>query len=242
MDDQTSMRLPIRLLPRRGKQVFQILFFTFFFGFSLFWIAMASTAVRTGQEIEGEPFAAFPYLFPLFGIPFAVIGLLGLGSAIMKLLPGSPYYYIEIGADGIITRRAWKIRRFAWPELSPFGVSLKVTRNKNGTSKTWWVVALRAADAERLAFEAERYNRSIVQIDAGQYGAGDGDMAATVLADWLSGLRADALERPDGLQIPVAVPPDFRDRAIEVLRTVKASSTVAIAAAARRSSVIDRNG
>jgi hypothetical protein len=40
-----EMRLPIRLLPRRGAQIFPILFFGFFFCFSIFWIAMASGAV-----------------------------------------------------------------------------------------------------------------------------------------------------------------------------------------------------
>jgi hypothetical protein len=234
-----EMRLPIRLLPRRGAQVFQILFFGFFFGFSIFWMAMASSAVMSGDKIEGEPFESLPYLFPLFGIPFAVIGVLGLGSAVMKLLPGSPYYYVEIGKDGITTRKAWKFRRFAWSELSPFGTFLRVTRSKNGTTKTWWVVALRAADADRLAIEAERYKRSILQIDAGQYGSGDADQAATALADWLSELRAEAVAHPARGPASTVVPPDFRDRAIEVAPAAAAQPT-SIAAAAKRSSVIER--
>ena len=229
------MRLPIRLLPRRGRQIFQILFFLVFFGFSLFWIFMASSAMRNGQPIEGEPFDGFRYLFPAFGIPFVLVGIGGIISAIMKLLPGSPYYHVEIAPGGVTTRKAWKIRRFAWSELSPFDVSLKVTRSRNGTSKTWWVVALRAADADRLPFETERYNRSIIQIDAGQYGAGHGDMAATVLADWLSGIRAQAVDHPGRLPEIVPVPPDFRGRAVEVAPTALAS-----AATARRSSVIER--
>jgi hypothetical protein len=233
-----EMRLPIRLVPRRGAQIFQILFFGFFFCFSLFWIAMASTAVMSGEQIEGEPFASLPYLFPLFGIPFVIVGLLGLGAAVMKLLPGSPYYYVEIAGDGIAIRKAWKIRRFAWSELSPFGVALKVTRSKNGTSKTWWAVALRAADAERLAFETERYKRSIIQIDAGQYGDGNDDMAATVLAEWLSEVRGEAVAHPGRMTETIAVPPDFRDRAVEVAPA--AAPAVSVAAAAKRSSVIER--
>ena len=238
--DDIEMRLPIRLVPRRGAQIFQILFFGFFFCFSLFWIAMASSAVMSGQPIQGdEIFERMPYLFPLFGIPFVIVGVLGLGSAVMKLLPGSPYYYVQIAADGITTRKAWKVRRFAWSELSPFGTSLKISRNKNGTSKTWWVVALRAADAERLAFETERYKRSILQIDAGQYGSGNDDMAATVLAEWLSELRAEAVAHPGRMPDTVVVPPDFRDRAIEIA-PAPAAPAVSVAAAAKRSSVIER--
>ncbi len=236
--DQTSMRLPIRLLPRRGAQVFRIGFFAFFLCFSVFWIVMASSGTMKMDDGQ-EPIAGFRYLFPAFGIPFVLVGLFGLFSSFAKVLPGSPYYYVAIAPDGITVRKAWKIRRFAWPELSPFGVSVKVSRNKNSTTTTYWVVALRAADAERLAYEAERYNRSVLQINAGEYGAGDADMAASVLSDWLSQIRAEAVEHPGRLPDMVAVPPDFRDRVIELAPATAGAS--ATAEAPRRSSVIERS-
>ena len=236
--DEISMRLPIRLLPRRGGQVFRIGFFAFFFCFSIFWMVMAASGT---MKIEGgnEPFAGFRSLFPLFGTLFLLVGLFGLAASLVKLLPGSPYYYVEIAPSGIAVRKAWKTRRFAWPELSPFGVSVKVSHSKNGTTTTYWVVALRAADAERLANETERYNRSILQINAGEYGAGAAAMAASVLSDWLSQIRAEAVDHPGRLPDIVAVPPDFRGRAIEVAPDASGAAAPSVAAS-RHSSVIER--
>jgi hypothetical protein len=179
----------------------------------------------------------FRYIFPAFGLPFMIVGLLGLAGSIAKLLPRSPYYYLEVAPDGIAVRKAWKLRRFAWSELSPFGVSIKVRRGKGGTTTTYWVVALRAADAGRATNDNERYNRSILQIDAGEYGAGDADMAASALVDWLNALQAEAVAHPGRLPSDAAIPPDFRDRAIEV---APSGAGAASSPAPRRSSVIER--
>jgi hypothetical protein len=235
MDDVT-MALPIRLVPRKGGAIFRAIFFLFFGGFAVFWIATAASMMGSGQ-VEGEPFQGFRYLFPAFGLPFFAVGLIGFLSSLAKLLPGSPYYHVEIAADGITVRKGWKTRRFAWPALSPFGISVKVSRGKNGTTTTYWVVALRAGDAERLAFESERYNRSVLQIDAGEYCAGDAEHGAPVLVDWLNGIRAEAIERPGHATGAIAVPPDFRDNARALHPAPAAGVQVATP---RRSSVIER--
>ncbi|MGH6892001.1 MAG: hypothetical protein ACREEP_07065 [Dongiaceae bacterium] len=39
---QPEFRLPIRLLPRKRGQIPMLLFFGFFFGFAIFWTAMAA--------------------------------------------------------------------------------------------------------------------------------------------------------------------------------------------------------
>ena len=231
--DETSMRLPIRLLPRKGQQIYRLLFFIFFFTFAVFWIAMAATGTL-GGHMQSEPLPGFRYAFPLFGLPFVLVGLVGIASAIAKMLPGSPFSHVEIAPEGITIRKPWKMRRFAWSQLSPFAVSLKARQDDGGRSTTYWVVALSAADTGRLAIQTERYNRSIVQIDAGEYAGGDTDMAASVLSDWLNQIRTAAVEHPGRLPSVVAVPPDFRDGAIELI-----AASVG-AAAAKRSSVIER--
>jgi len=235
--DEASMRLPIRLLPRRGNQVFRILFFAFFFGFAIFWITMAATMLAQAPT-GNDPFPGFHYIFPLFGLPFMIVGAIGLFSAVMKLLPGSPYYYVEVAPGGVAVRKAWKIRRFAWAEISPFDVAVKIRRTKGGKVTTYWVVAQRAGDAMPATNDNDRYNRSVLQIDAGEYGAGNADMAASALVDWLNGLQSDAVAHPGRLPSITAIPPDFRGRAIEV-RSAAVGAGVA-SPSSRRSGVIER--
>jgi hypothetical protein len=154
----------------------------------------------------------------------------------MKLLPGSPYYYVEVAPRGITVRRAWKIQQFAWPEISSFGVSARTRSTKGGRITTYWVVALRASDESRLANESERYNRSVLQIDTGQYANVEVENAASVLVDWLNGIRTEAIDRPGRASNTVAVPPDFRG----AVREIGPAAVPMPAAQSKRSSVIER--
>jgi hypothetical protein len=232
--DDVVMKLPLRMMPRKFGAVLLCFFFLFFFSFSVFWTIMATTGVMA-HGMENEPFPGFRYAFPAFGIPFMAIGFIGLVTALMKLLPGSPYWHVEIAPQGIKVRRGLKVRRFAWSEISPFGISMKTRSTKGGKVTTYWVVALRARDESFLTVEKERYNRSVLQINAGDYVNEKAEDAATALVDWLNGIRAEAIERPGRAMTPVAVPPDFRGAVREI-----AAVTLSATAAPRRSSVIER--
>jgi hypothetical protein len=235
--NDVAMKLPLRLIPRKIGAVFRSLFFLFFFVFSIFWMTMATVGVMTGG-MEDEPFQGFRYVFPLFGLPFLLIGLVGMASAIVKLLPGSRYYHVEISAQGLRARRNWKIQQLGWSEISPFGLTVKTRSTKGGKVKTYWVVALRAADTSLLTDESERYKRSVLQINTGDYVNMDVEQAASVLVDWLNGIRAEAIDRPGRAVSVIAVPPEFRD----VARPVGSGAGPGGARAApeKRSSVIER--
>jgi hypothetical protein len=228
------MKLPLRLMPRKFGAVLLGCFFLFFFGFAVFWTIMATMGVMTGG-MENEPFPGFRFAFPAFGLPFLVVGFVGLAIALSKLLPGSPYYHVEISPQGVKVRRGWKVQQFAWREISPFGISVKTRSTKGGRITTHWVVALRASDESFLASEKERYNRSVVQIDAGEYTQGKAEDAAVALVDWLNGIRTEAIDRPGRASATTAVPPDFRGAAREI-SAAAGMPTVS----AGRSSVIER--
>lgn len=208
--DNAVWPLPIRLVPRRGAQIFRIVFFTFFVGFALFWIAMAASGTWFADgDRDGGHWAA--YLFPLFGLIFVGIGGMGLAEAIAKLLPGSPYHHLLISGTGLTIRTMWRAQRHAWAELSPFDVSVRTRRDKNGHIRySYYVVALPAADAEKLADENERYNRSVFRIDADEFGADSAATDAADLAAWFNTLRESALDRRLSAAEPVSVPPGFR--------------------------------
>src|SRR6185437_12509968 len=66
-------------LPRRyvRSSIPIVLFGIPFTGFALFWMAGASGVLFAGAAMNGGPggFAAFLACFPLFGLPFLIIGL-----------------------------------------------------------------------------------------------------------------------------------------------------------------------
>jgi hypothetical protein len=233
--DDVVMKLPLRLIPRKLGAVFLCFFFLFFFGFSVLWTIMAATGVMTGG-MEDEPFPGFRYAFPAFGIPFMVVGFVGLTTALMKLLPGSPYWHVEIAPQGIKVRRGLKIRQFAWSEISPFGISVKTRSTKGGKVTTHWVVALRKGDESFMIDDKARYSRSVLQINAGEYTHDKAEDAAAAMVDWLSGIRAEAIERPGRAATTTAVPPDFRG----AVREIGVGSGRMSVTPAGRSSVIER--
>jgi hypothetical protein len=233
--DEVMMKLPLRLVPRKIGAIFLGCFFTFFFGFAVVWTTMATTSVMTGG-MEDEPFPGFRYAFPAFGIPFLLIGFFGLAFAILKLLPGGPYYHVEIAPQGIKVRRAWKVQQFAWPEISPFAVSARTRSTKGGRITTYWVVALRAGDEGQIANESERYRRSVLQINMADYANVEVANAASVMVDWLNGIRAEAIDRPGRAAATTTVPPDFRG----AVREIAAGAGRLAASPTGRSSVIER--
>lgn len=208
--DRTTSPLPIRLVPRRGAQVFQIAFFIFFVGFALFWIAMAASGTWFADGERDRVHWAMN-LFPLFGLIFVGVGVAGLANAIAKLLPGSPYHHLLISSEGLTIRTMWRARHHAWAELSPFDVSVRKHRDKDGDTRySYYVVALPVADAGKLADEDERYNRSVIRIDADEFGADSAATDSADLAAWFSALRESALDRRLSAGEEVAVPPGFR--------------------------------
>src|SRR5919109_3855161 len=114
-----DVQLPIRLLPRKGQQLGLIAFFGFFFGFSIFWMAGASGILDLDDgSINIPPPAGWAEsAFALFGLPFTVIGICGIAGALLRMLPNSPYYHIEINADGLLVRSLFKQTRYAWRDL-----------------------------------------------------------------------------------------------------------------------------
>ncbi|PIV76163.1 MAG: hypothetical protein COW55_02820 [Rhodobacteraceae bacterium CG17_big_fil_post_rev_8_21_14_2_50_65_11] len=117
----------------------------FFTGFSLFWIAMAF-AMTVGTD------APFPFnFFPLFGLPFLLIGLWMLGGRLVvdAWLRGRTWYtltsqtaFIARNAFGKKTLESWPLQdmdRITWEEGDPGSVIFHmrggagVRRSSNGT-------------------------------------------------------------------------------------------------------------
>jgi hypothetical protein len=218
MSDRAT-KLPIRLVPRRGGQILALVFSGFFFGFSVLWMASAAGIV----DLDGEGFISRPAdggwierLFPLFGLPFALIGIAGLARAVLKMLPGSPCYHLEISGRGLLVRSLFKQRRHAWAKLPEFRTIAVERRTKNGTRVEHYTVATETGSALADAPRNSAQEREVLRVFADEYGARNGKEDAYALTAWLNQLRERAVEsRLDGDEL-VEVPEGFRASVISV--------------------------
>jgi len=215
--DQPTMRLPIRLLPRKRGQIVPIIFFGVFLGFAIFWTTMAAT--MTGQADfgdSGSPEFWLSKLFPFFGVPFMLVGASGIAGAVLKMLPNSPYYHLEINAIGILIRSPFKRRRFAWRELPEFDTLEHRRNTKNGVSISWYTVAMESLPPKPDMPAGSTYQREVLRIFADEYGAKNGQQDAADLAAWLNDLRQRARDNRLDAAEQVEVPEGFRGNAISI--------------------------
>lgn len=219
--EQAMLRLPIRLLPRKGQQLALIAFFAFFFGFSLFWMAGASGVLDLdeGTLTIPPPGGWAESAFALFGLPFTIIGLCGIAGALLRMLPNSPYYHLEISADGLLVRALFKQTRHAWRDLPVFETLQHKRRTKNGTRISWYTVAMEGAPLEPGTERGASHQREVIRIDADGYGAKNGEQDAADLAAWLNRLRDLARDRQLSANEIVQVPEGFAGNAITVAAT-----------------------
>ena len=212
---EVASRLPIRLLPRKRGQIVPIIFFGIFLGFAIFWTTMAATMIGEADFSDAQsPEFWLSKLFPFFGVPFILIGAGGIASAVLKMLPGSPYYHLEINAEGLLIRSLFKQKHYAWRDLPVFETLERRRRTKNGVSIQWYTVAMESLPAPSDAKPGASYQREVLRIFADEYGAKNGQQDAADLAAWLNHLRQLALDKQLGLNEPVEVPPGFIANAV----------------------------
>jgi hypothetical protein len=234
MDQQ--YRLPIRLLPRRRAQIPLIIFFGFFLGFAIFWTMMAATTTGEAEFGDGQSTESWlSRLFPLFGVPFMLIGAGGMARATLKMLPGSPYYHLEISDQGLLLRSPFKHQRYAWRALPPFDTLERRRRTKNGVRIEWYTVALESLPPKAGMEPGAAHQREVLRIFADEYGAKDGRQDAVDLAAWLNSLRELALDRRLAPNEEVEVPEGFRGNAISAM-----ASATGVPRAQRTQTVVRR--
>jgi len=217
--DQAMLRLPIRLLPRKGQQLGLIAFFGFFFSFSIFWMAGASGILDLDDSTINipPPGGWAEGAFGLFGLPFTIVGLCGMAGALLRMLPNSPYYHLEINADGLFVRSLFKQTRYAWRDLPAFETLEHKRRTKNGTRISWYTVAMEGTPLEPGMERGASHQRDVLRIDADGYGANNGEQDAADLAAWLNHLRELACDKRLAPDQSVEVPEGFRGNAIPAI-------------------------
>ena len=216
--DRTPLQLPVRLLPRKGHQLALIGFFGVFLGFSVFWMGGASGILDldNGAIHIPPPVGWAASTFGLFGLPFAVVGIGGIGGALLRMLPNSPYHHLEINAHRLLVRSLFKQTHHDWRDLPTFETLERRRRTKNGTRISWYTVAMEGAPLEPEMERVASHQREVLRIDADLYGASNGEQDATDLAAWLNHLRELARDRRLSPNELVEVPEGFAGNAITI--------------------------
>ena len=213
-----EMQLPIRLVPRKGQQLGMLAFFGFFLGFSIFWMAGAAGILdpNEGTITFPPPDGWAESAFALFGLPFAAIGFGGMIGAVLKMLPNSPHFHLEVSGQGLLIKSLFKQHRHDWRELPAFETLTVEKRTKSGKKISHYAVAMESAPAPANAPRNATYQREVLRIRADDYGAGSSKEDAEALAAWFNQLRDLARDNRLSANETVEVPDGFRATAISI--------------------------
>jgi hypothetical protein len=216
--EQITRQLPIRIVPRKGQQIGMLAFFGFFFGFSVFWMAGAAGILDPNEgTINLPPPGGWAgSAFALFGLPFAAVGIGGMSAAVLKMLPGSPHFHLEVSSDGLLVRTLFKQHRYDWRELPAFDIVTVEKRTKSGKKISHYTVAMEQAPAPADAPRGATYQREVLRIRADDYGAESSREDAEALAAWFNQLRELARDGRLSANEAVEVPQSFRATSISI--------------------------
>ncbi len=223
---QSAGKLPIRLVPRKGQQIGMLIFFIFFGGFAIFWMAGAAGILdmdnMTINWSQPDAWADawggdwLGNLFPLFGLPFLGVGLGGIVVSLLKMRRNSPNFHLQIHGEGLVIKSLFKLRRYDWSKLPPFE-TIKVERNtKNGKRITHYTVASENTPSLPDAPRSDSYAREVLRVLADEYGAKNGKDDADALTAWFNQLRDMARDGRLGANEVINVPEPFQATAISV--------------------------
>lgn len=216
--EPTAWKLPVRLVPRKGHQIGMLLFFLVFAGFAMFWMAGAAGVLDMNEWTIRWPQSGdwIGNLFPLFGLPFLVLGVYGVLVSLLKMRPNSPNFHLQVHSGGLLIKSLFKLRRYDWSALPPFETIKVERRTKNGKTISYYTVATESVPPPADAPRRSTRQREIVRILADEYGARNGKDDADALTDWFNELRDRARDGRLGANDPVNVPEGFRATALSV--------------------------
>jgi hypothetical protein len=216
MMQRANLTLPIRLLPRKGGQAIQFLMYGAFAAVPLYWLAKHAGYLDSNPpptfEIAVQRIGIVALLMSLF---FASVGLKGLVPVILKILPRSPFYHLEINAQGLVIRDLVKRELFAWRDLPPFETLRVEEKSRKGRPLVnHYTVSMESLPPPSDLKPGQSCQREVLRIFAEEYGAKNDEQDAADLASWLNELRGLALEGKLSAAQSVPVPDGFAGSAM----------------------------
>ena len=239
----TRMKLPLRIIPRRSSAIATAVAVPLVCAFVL-WGFAADILDEVRRAGLGHVISDKP--LHLLGLGIGIVVLLWMEFfAVLRILPGSPYFHLTIATDGL-RRRDFRTDKFvAWDEIATLDVVGRLQGSKNRRMHYW----LLAEEATPKTDERDdmyddvdkRIKHALLAYDTDELSP----MLANsekVSADLLQLLRRIHAERQRGIVADdVDVPPLLREVIAEAQATLPARADQRAVAKPRRSGgVIER--
>lgn len=162
-DEYVQVKLPIRLISRRGRGVFGLV--VSFIGVSFasgILISLAGKLRTPGllSDVFGNP--ALPVL--LFAV-FLFLGLCALVFFTFKVMLNGHFFYLEISVTGLRSRRILKAQGARWQDIERISVVDQVLGDYRIKRHRWWVLA-EGGVQDSLRSADRRISRALLAYDA----------------------------------------------------------------------------
>ena len=115
----------LRIIPAKGTALLiTVVFAVILFAYTRFLIHDLGTVIINGQDVQREaPHARWIMVL------FLTLPVLGLITQSLRLLPGSPFDFLEFGPQGFTVGKLFGRRHRRWDEISGFSTgSLSLTK------------------------------------------------------------------------------------------------------------------
>jgi hypothetical protein len=209
-----------RIVPRRWGAAFYTAFLLVFIGIAFSALIGPGRVTVNGQEVYGEERAETLLVMRIafFLIPVPLLVWNG-----RRLLPGSPFDFLELGPSGLTVGGLFGKRHMVWDDIAGFSVGNISTGRQ---PITWIKVEPRDADAKPMRFFMAGYVKFAFFTRM--------KTLMRPIAEWLDQVRASYLFNETAQELP----PPPEEMVGQIIRRLPGTGSASINP--RRSSVIER--
>lgn len=207
--EQTALKLPIRLVPRKGRAATIVLFaLAFLLMLVVLYFVPGGTTTVNGKIVVGEERDRAIISITASMAPLLLALIIWYGR---RLIPGSPFDYVQIEEAGLTARDFFKQRHFPWRSITSISYGY-VPLFRLGDGPMAWII-LDFGGAKPGGIGAQNQSRVWIggYVHAPFFGGGEDSTAQ--LCTWLESIRA--AQSGFGRVLP-AIPADFNDRVAEM--------------------------
>lgn len=208
-----QLKLPIRLIPRRSSAYAMALIVPAFGG-----VILASYLADLLDDWDRTNMLGAIRADPVLAVGLWIGAAVVLWTeciAILRALPSSPIFHLEISANGLKTRRLFKERFVDWSQVEALGIVQRMQKSGKSKRMHWWILAETAEWAADHDID-RRIKMALLAYDTEDLAAafGTSEAAADDLLKLLNQLKPSTQENRAATVI--TLPPSLQGVAVPV--------------------------